>query len=123
MRRATILLAEDHPMICEAVQGLLEPEFQVIGRAGDGLAMLRMAVDLKPDLVLIDVGMPVLNGLAAGRELKKLMPQVKLIFLSMNHDPDIKNEALRIGASGYILKNVMSEELLGMVQDAIRESE
>jgi DNA-binding NarL/FixJ family response regulator len=123
MRRATILLAEDHPMICEAVQGLLEPEFQVIGRAGDGLAMLRMAVDLKPDLVLIDVGMPVLNGLAAGRELKKLMPQVKLIFLSMNHDPDIKNEALRIGASGYILKNVMSEELLGMVQNAIRESE
>jgi len=123
MRRRTILLADDYPLICEAVQGLLEPEFHVIGRAGDGLAMLRMAVDLKPDLVLIDVGMPVLNGLAAGRELKKLMPDVKLIFLSMNPDPDIKNEALRIGASGYILKNVMSEELLGMVQNAIRESE
>ena len=123
MRRTTILLADDHPMICEAVQGLLEPEFQVIGRASDGLAMLRMAADLKPDLVLVDVGMPVLNGLAAGRELKKLMPQVKLIFLSMNPDPDIKSEAMRIGASGYILKNVMSEELLGMVQNAIPESE
>jgi len=123
MRRPTILLAEDYPLICEAVQGLLEPEFQVIGRAGDGLAMLRMAADLKPDVVLIDVGMPVLNGLAAGRELKKLMPQVKLIFLSMNPDPDIQNEAQRIGASGFILKTVMGEELLGMVQNAMREGE
>jgi len=123
MRRPTILLADDYPLIFEAVQGLLEPEFQVIGRAGDGLAMLRMAADLKPDVVLIDVGMPVLNGLAAGRELKKLMPQVKLIFLSMNPDPDIQNEAMRIGASGYILKTVMSEKLLGLVQNAMREGE
>jgi DNA-binding NarL/FixJ family response regulator len=109
-------------MICEAIEGLLEPEFEVIGRAGDGRAMVKMALDLKPDLVLVDVGMPVLNGLAAGRELKKLMPQVKLIFLSMNPDPDIQSEALRIGASGYLLKNMMSEELLARVQNAMRES-
>ena len=121
MRRPTILLADDHPMICEAIQGLLEPEFQVIGRAGDGRALVKMALELKPDLVLLDVGMPVLNGLAAGRELKKLMPEVKLIFLSMNPDPDIQSEALRIGASGYLLKNMMGEELLQAVQNAARE--
>jgi DNA-binding NarL/FixJ family response regulator len=110
-------------MICEAVRRLLEPEFQVIGRAGDGLATVKMALELKPDLVLIDVGMPVLNGLAAGRELMKQMPEVKLIFLSMNPDADIRSEALRIGASGYLLKNMMGEELLPMVQNAMRETE
>jgi DNA-binding NarL/FixJ family response regulator len=77
-------------------------------------------VELKPDLVLVDVGMPLLNGLDAGRELKKLMPRIKLIFLTMNPDAEVASEALRIGASGYLLKNSRSEELLQAVRDVMR---
>ena len=79
MKRVTILIADDHTLFSGALQKLLEPEYEVIGCVRDGLALVRTAVDLKPDLVLIDVGMPMLNGLGAGRELKKLMPRIKLI--------------------------------------------
>jgi DNA-binding NarL/FixJ family response regulator len=75
---------------------------------------------LKPDLVLVDVGMPLLNGLDAGRELKKLLPRVKIIFLTMNPDTDVASEALRIGASGYLLKNSKGEELLQAIHNAVR---
>lgn len=119
MKRRTILLADDHVMICAALQKLLEPEYEVIGLVGDGLSLVKTAVDLKPDLVLVDVGMPLLNGLDAGRELKKLMPGIKLIFLTMNPDPEIAREAFRIGASGYLLKNSQGEELLKAVHDAL----
>jgi DNA-binding NarL/FixJ family response regulator len=105
MKRTSILLADDHSMICAALQKLLEPEYEVIGCVGDGRALVKTALDLKPDLVLVDVGMPLLNGLDAGRELKKLMPRIKIIFLTMNPDPDVASEALRIGASGFLLKN------------------
>jgi len=100
MRRTRILLADDHTMICAGFQKLLEPEFEVVGSVRDGRALLQAAADLKPDVVLVDVGMPLLNGLDAGRELKALMPNVKIIFLTMNPDPDVASEALRIGASG-----------------------
>jgi DNA-binding NarL/FixJ family response regulator len=121
MTRKTILLADDHARICEAIQGLLEPEFEVIGRVGDGRALVKTALDLKPDLVLADVGLPVMNGLEAGRELKNLMPDLKVIFLSMNPDPDIVSEAFRIGASGYVLKNAMGEELRPVIHEAMQE--
>lgn len=120
MRRITILLADDHTMISAALRKLLEPEYEVIGRVEDGRALIRVAVDLKPDLVLVDVGMPLLNGLDAGRELKKLMPRVKLIFLTMNPDPELASEALRIGALGYLLKSSQGEELLLAVHNAVR---
>ena len=120
MKRIRILLADDHAMICAGFQKLLEPQYEVVGAVGDGLALLKSAPELKPDLILLDVGMPLLNGLNAGRELKKLMPNVKLVFLTMNPDPDVAAEALRIGASGYLLKNSESGELLRAVQDALR---
>jgi DNA-binding NarL/FixJ family response regulator len=120
MRRTTILLADDHSMICAALQKLLEPEYDVIGCVNDGRSLVKTAMDRKPDLVLVDVGMPLLNGLDAGRELKKLLPRTKLIFLTMNPDPEIASEALRIGASGYLLKNSQGEELLQAVHNAIR---
>jgi DNA-binding NarL/FixJ family response regulator len=120
MRRTTILLADDHTMICAGLKTMLEPEYEVIGSVGDGRALVKTAVELKPDLVLVDVGMPLLNGLDAGRELKKLVPRVKLIFLTMNADAEVASEALRIGASGYLLKNSRSEELLQAVRDAVR---
>lgn len=122
MKRTTILLADDHTMICDGLRKLLEPEYEVIGCVGDGRALVKAALDLKPDLALVDVGMPLLNGLDAGRELRKLMPRIKLIFLTMNPDADVANEALRIGALGYLLKNSPGEELLRAVHDAARGS-
>src|SRR5262249_34551016 len=89
MKRPRILLADDHAVICAGFQKLLEPQYEVVGSVGDGLALLKSAPELKPDLILLDVGMPLLNGLNAGRELKKLMPNVKLVFLTMNPDPDV----------------------------------
>src|SRR5215472_10379803 len=120
MKRTRILLADDHAMICAALQKLLEPEFEVVGTAGDGYALLKAAEELKPDLVMVDVGMPMLNGLDAARKLKKLMPKVKLIFLTMNPDVDVATEAFRIGASGYLLKTSQGDELLKAVRDVIR---
>lgn len=120
MTRTRILLADDHVMICEGFRKLLEPEYEVVGSVGDGRALLKAAADLKPDLVLVDVGMPLLNGLDAGRALKKSMPKTKIIFLTMNADPDIASEALKIGASGYLLKTSQGDELLKAVRQAIR---
>jgi DNA-binding NarL/FixJ family response regulator len=120
VRRTSILLADDHVMICEGLKRMLEPEFEVIACVQDGHALVRAALHLKPDLVLVDVGMPMLNGLDAARELKALVPGTKLIFLTMHPDPDIATEALRIGAAGYLLKNSEAEELLMAVRHALR---
>src|SRR5690349_5993988 len=79
--RVRILLADDHPMICAGFQKLLEPQYEVVGSVGDGRTLLNTAAELKPDVVLLDIGMPLLNGLDAGRELKRRMPDTKLIFL------------------------------------------
>ena len=104
MTRTRILVADDYVPICEAVRKLLEPAYEVIGCVGDGRTLLKTTLDQKPDVVLVDVGLPLLNGLQAARELKKLCPKVKLVFLTMNPDPDIISEAFRIGASGYVMK-------------------
>ena len=120
MKRTRILLADDHTMICAAFQKMLEPEYEVVGTVGDGRSLLKAAQALKPDLILVDVGMPLLNGLDAARQLKKLMPRVKLIFLTMNPDSDVATEAFRIGASGYLLKNSHGDELLKAVRDVVR---
>lgn len=120
MKRITILLADDHTMFSTALKKLLEPEYEVVGCVEDGRTLVKTALDLKPDLVLVDIGMPLLNGLDAGRELKKRMPRLKIIFLTMNPDPDVATEALRIGASGYLLKHSKGEELLQAVNNALR---
>ena len=120
MQRITILLADDHTMFCAALQKLLEPEYEVVGCVKDGRALIKAATDLNPDLVLLDVGMPLLNGLDAGRELKKLLPRAKLIFLTMNPDPQVASEALRNGASGFLLKDSEAEELLLAIHNVIR---
>jgi DNA-binding NarL/FixJ family response regulator len=120
MGRKRILLADDHPMICAGFQRLLEPEYEVAGTVEDGLALLKAADKLKPDVVLLDVGMPLLNGLDAARELKARMPHVKVIFLTMNSDSDIAAEAMRGGASGYLLKTSQASEMLQAVHDVVR---
>jgi DNA-binding NarL/FixJ family response regulator len=120
MQRIRILLADDHVMISAAFRKLLEPQYEVIGSVEDGRSLLKTATELKPDVVLVDIGMPLLNGLDAARELKKQLPQVKLIFLTMNTDSDIAAEAFRAGASAYLLKNSQASELLQAVHDVVR---
>jgi DNA-binding NarL/FixJ family response regulator len=116
MRRLRILVADDHPQVREALQKLLDHDFEVIRCVGDGHALMKAAEELKPDLVVLDVGLPLMNGLEAGRALKKLMPEVKLMYLTMNADPDIAAEAARIGASGYLRKSSMGQELVQAIQ-------
>jgi DNA-binding NarL/FixJ family response regulator len=120
MKRTRVLLADDHTMICAGFQRLLEPEYEVVGCVGDGRALLKAAGELKPDVVLLDIAMPLLNGLDAARALKKMMPHLKLIFLTMNADSDVASEAFRAGASAYLLKNSQPSELLQAVHSVTR---
>jgi DNA-binding NarL/FixJ family response regulator len=120
MGRTRILLADDHTIVCAGLAKLLEPQYEIIGMVEDGRALLKAAGELKPDVVLLDIGMPLLNGLDAARELKKRMPQVKLIFLTMESDCHIAAEALRAGAAAYLLKTSPAAELLQAIRDAMR---
>ena len=106
--------------ICAGLRKLLEPENEVIGSVGDGRTLLKAAADLKPDLVIVDIGMPLLNGLDAVRELRKSSPSARIVFLTMNMDSDVASEALRIGASGYLLKTSREEELLQAIRNAMK---
>ena len=117
MRRPRVLLADDHRLLREAFIKLLEPTCDVVGAVGDGRALLEAAPGLRPDIVVLDVSMPSLNGLDAARQLKRLMPAVKVIFLTVNEDPDLASEAFRAGASGFVLKASAASELLQAIQD------
>src|SRR5262249_49118119 len=105
MSRARILLADDHVLVAQALTHLLQAEFEVVGTVSDGRALLRVAGELNPDVVVVDIGMPLLNGLDAGEQLKTLHPQIKLIFLTQNREPRFAVEAFRRHASGYLLKD------------------
>jgi DNA-binding NarL/FixJ family response regulator len=120
MKRPRVLLADDHKLLLEAFQKLLEPDCEVVGKVADGRALLAAASELKPDIIVLDIAMPLLNGLDAGGQIKKMMPDVKLIFLTVNEDPDFVSEAFRIGASGYLLKSSAASELFQAIQDVSR---
>lgn len=112
-----VLLADDHQMLREAFTKLLEPTCKVVGSVGDGRALLDAAPTLHPDIVVLDIGMPLLNGLDAARQLKRVLPQAKIIFLTMNEDADVAAEAFRCGASAYLLKTSAACELLQAIQE------
>jgi DNA-binding NarL/FixJ family response regulator len=116
MQRTRVILADDHKLILDALKNLLEPEFQVVGTFGDGHTLVEEAPALKPNVIVLDVGMPTMNGLSAGQRLRQVLPNVKLIYLTMNQDPDLAAEAFRLGAKGYLLKTSAGSELV----DAIR---
>ena len=120
MAKLKILLADDHTLVAEAFKRLLEPEFEVVGTVADGRALLRAAPELKPDVVLVDLNMPLLNGLDASEQLKQSSPQIKIIVLTMNEDPDIAAETMDKWASGYLLKKSAGSELLKAVRDVLR---
>ncbi len=120
MVRPRLLLADDHVMFAQACQKMLEPEFEVVATFSDGHALLEGAAALKPGVIVLDVGMPRLNGLDACRQLKKLLPNVKLIFLTMHEDPDLAREAMAAGAAGYLLKTDAATELVKAIHGALK---
>jgi DNA-binding NarL/FixJ family response regulator len=120
MTRPRVLLADDHTLLLEAFAKLLEPECDVVGTASDGRALVEAARKLEPDVIVADVSMPHLNGLEAGRQLKELLPEVKLVFLTVNEDADLAAEALRMEASAYLLKKSAVSELFQAIQEVLR---
>jgi DNA-binding NarL/FixJ family response regulator len=120
MARVRVLLADDHTLFCNLLRDLLEPEYEVVGSVSDGRELLKAAASLDPEVVLVDIGMPSLNGLDAGRRLKQANPKIRLIYLTMNNNVEYAREALRAGASAFILKNSKSSELLRAIRDALK---
>jgi len=120
MTRPRLMLVDDHTILVEAFRKLLEPFYDVVGSVADGRALLEVAPQLVPEVVVLDIGLPLMNGLEAGIRLKEQLPNVKLVFLTMNDDPDLAVEAMRSGASAYLLKNSAAEELLRAIQMALK---
>ena len=120
MNRAKVLLADDHVLIAQALEHLLQREFDVVGTVSDGRALLKAADELKPDVAVVDIGMPLLNGLDAGEQLKTLHPQIKVIFLTQKREPRFAVEAFRRQASGYLLKDSAASELTTAIREALR---
>jgi DNA-binding NarL/FixJ family response regulator len=120
MNRPKILLADDHVLLAQALEHLLQAEFDVVGTVADGRALLKAADELSPDVVVVDIGMPLLNGLDAGEQLKALHPGIKVIFLTQNREPRFAVEAFRRQASGYLLKDSAASELTTAIREALR---
>ena len=118
MKKARILLADAHTLLMEALTKVLEPEFDVVGMVADGRELLGTALDVKPDVVVLEVSMCKLNGLEAGRLLKANLPGIRLIYLTMDQDGDIIDAAFRIGAAAYLLKSCATADLLAAIRGA-----
>jgi DNA-binding NarL/FixJ family response regulator len=119
MERTRLLLADGHNLILEAITKLLEPEFNIVGTATDGLALLKKASELKPEIVILDLDMPRLNGMDAGAQLKSILPQTKIIVLTASEDFQFAAQALRSWASGYLLKRSSASELERAIHSAL----
>ena len=118
-KKTTVILADDHKMLRNGLRFLFEQqeEFEVVGEAGDGRSAVRMVLDLEPDVLVMDIAMPDLNGIEATRQIKAVAPQVKVIALSMHADRRFVEGMLGAGASGYVLKSSASEELVSAIRE------
>jgi len=119
MRAPRVLLADDHALLLGAFEKLLATECEVVGLASDGRALVAAAEALKPDVIVLDIAMPLLNGLEAGRQIKRKLRDVKLVFLTMNEDPELAAEAFRSGASAYLLKRSAASELTTAIREVM----
>lgn len=116
-----IVIVDDHTLIADACRKLLEPDNDVVGTFSDPRVFLEQAIALRPDVAILDVSMPSLNGLDATRELRRLLPSVRVIILTMNEDPDVAAEAFRVGAAGYLLKRSLGSELPLAVREVLAQ--
>ncbi len=119
-RKIRLLIADNHVLVAEACRHMLQPEFEVVDIVTDGRALVRAALELKPDVVILELLLPQLNGLDAAEQIKRKLPYVKLIFAAANLDPEIVAEAFRRGASGYVPKQSRSEELVTAIRRVAR---
>lgn len=119
MTKPRVIMADDHALILAGMRKLLEEECEIVGMVEDGRALIEAAQKLRPDLILMDIAMPLLNGLEAARQLSKLVPESKLIFLTMHASPTYAAEAFQAGASGYLLKRSAASELSQAIQSVL----
>lgn len=120
MTKPRVLLADDHTLVLEGFKKLLEDHCEVIGAVEDGRALLEAAERLQPDVIALDISMPHLNGIDAAHHLRKLVPQAKLVFLTMHADPAYVSQAFKAGASGYLLKRSAGSELLQAIEAVLK---
>jgi DNA-binding NarL/FixJ family response regulator len=118
--RPRVLLADDHSLVLEGLAKLVMDDCDLVGKVEDGRALIQAAQQLEPDVIVLDISMPKMNGLEAGRQLKKLLPSIKLIFLTMHADPVYAKEAFHIGASGFLLKRSAASELSQAIHAAMK---
>jgi DNA-binding NarL/FixJ family response regulator len=118
--KARLLIADDHTLLAEACKNLLEPEFEVVGIVDNGRTLIELARSTRPDVIVLDIAMPQLNGLDAADQIKRALPATKLVFLTMNMSPDIAAEAFRRGASGYVVKSSAAAELVTAIRRATK---
>ena len=120
MKRSRVLIADDHSMVIDGLRALLEPEYEVVGAVNDGRAVLPEVRRLRPDVVVIDISMPLLNGLDCARQLRDAGCTAKILILTMHPDATLAQEALAAGASGYVLKSSPGSELKAALGDVLR---
>lgn len=122
MNKIRILLADDHTILREGIRSLLEdePDMQVIGEAEDGHTAVRLALQLGPEIVILDIAMPILNGLEATRQIKHQKPEIKVLILTMHENEEYIRQLLAAGAQGYILKDAAARELIGAIRSVQR---
>ena len=120
MKRTRVLLADDHKMLADALKSILEPRYQVVATVSNGRALMDAASKLQPDVIVLDIAMPELNGLDAARHLKHKLPLTKFIFITMNEDPYLVGEAFRAGASAFLLKKAAAFELTEAIEKALK---
>lgn len=120
MGKPRVLLADDHALVAEGIEKLLEPEVELVGTVTDGRALMRVAEQLVPDVAVVDISLPLLNGLDAARQIKKHHPEIKLIILTMHADQNFVTEAFRVGVSAYVLKQSAASELIFAIQEVTK---
>jgi|SRR6266850_4023930 len=120
MRPATVLLADDHAIVTEGLRHVLEPDFEVVGAVANGRELVAAALRLKPDVIVADVSMPLLNGIEAARHIRKTDRRVKIVFLTMHPDLVYASEAFQAGASAYVLKSSAGTEIVTAIGEALR---
>ena len=120
MKRARILLADDHTLTLEGIHAILEPHHEITGTVTDGRALLDAAPRLNPDVIILDITMPLLNGIDAAIQIKKSLPEIKLLFVTMHVSPAYLEAALDAGGTGYVLKSAAREELLEAVDSVLK---
>jgi len=118
--RPRVLIADDHTLVADALERILTIDFEVVAKVHDGRSLIRAAQNCMPDAILVDIGMPLLNGLDAAERIKRFTPNAKIIYVTINRDPEVIAESLRRGADGYVLKTSAASELVSAIRAALK---